>query len=629
MQSDSGRTVSVWMDSGATPEYPPLTGGVECDVCVVGAGISGLTAAYQLAKEGRRVVVVDDGPVGGGESIRTTAHLASYQDDGLSYIEKAFGADGLRIAVESHARAVDEMERIARDEGIECEFARVDAILFLARGDRESYLDEELAAGRRAGLEIEKLPRAPLSFFDTGPCLRIGRQGQFDMARYLGGLARAVVKHGGTIHCGSHVEGIEDGAPCTVKVRGGATVRARDVVVATNSPVNDWVAMHTKQFAYRTYVVGLRVPAGSIPPLLLWDTAEVYHYVRLQKGPHAVGEDVLIVGGEDHKTGQADDMEERWRCLEEWTRERFPMAGETLYRWSGQVIEPADYMGYIGRNPGNEHVYIITGDSGQGTTHGTIGGLLCRDLIMGRENTWAALYDPARKPVESLSIIAEYTMENLNVAAQYRDYLTPGQVEEVGRIPAGSGAVLRQGTKKVAAYRADDGTLHLRSAVCTHLYCIVDWNHAERSWDCPCHGSRFSTTGKVLNGPATMDLAMIDPTPEERAANTRAEQSPDYRASGAASGSAGADDADKRPSQIARERQLADTGYFPTPARGTAKAEPGAPEHSGRQADAAPTPDGSSPASSPSAAPSRPHGDKLREGREDAQGDEAQRDVLP
>ena len=621
MQSDSGRTVSVWMDSGATPEFPPLTGAAECDVCVIGAGIAGLTTAYQLAREGRRVLVLDDGPIAGGESIRTTAHLASYQDDGLTSVEKAFGVDGLRLAVESHARAVDEMERIAAEEGIDCDFARVDAYLILARGETESYLDEELAAGRRVGLDIEKLPRAPLGFHDTGPCLRIGRQGQLDMARYMSGLARAAVKHGATIHCGSHVEGIEDGAPCTVSVRGGATVRARDVVVATNSPVNDWVAMHTKQYAYRTYVVGLRVAAGAMPPMLLWDTGDPYHYVRLQKGAHATTEDVLIVGGEDHKTGQAHDMAERWRCLEEWTRERFPIAGETLYRWSGQVIEPADYLGFIGRNPGNEHLYIITGDSGQGTTNATLGAMLCRDLIVGRENPWAALYDPARKTTESLSIIADYALENLNVAAQYRDYLTPGQVEEVGRIPLGSGAVLRQGTKKIAAYRADDGTLHMRSAVCTHLYCIVDWNSAERSWDCPCHGSRFSTDGKVLNGPATMDLAMIDPTPEERAANSRAEQSADYRTSGSAS-----EADDRRPSESARA--LADTGYFATPP-GAARAEPGAPEHSGRQADAAPTPDGSSPAASPSAAPSRPHGDKLRQGREDAQGDEAQRDVLP
>ena len=608
MQSDSGRTVSVWMDSGAMPEFPPLTSDVETDVCIIGAGISGLTAAYELAREGRRVVVLDDGAVGGGESTRTTAHLASYQDDGLVEIEKAFGTPGLRTAIESHSRAIDEMERIAREESIDCDFARLDGYLFLAKGD------------------TEKLPRAPLSFLDTGPCLRVARQGQMDMGRYLAGLARAVVKRGGAIHCGSHVEGIEDGAPCVVTAKGGAKVRARDVVVATNSPVNDWVTMHTKQAAYRTYVVGLRIAAGAMPPMLLWDTGDPYHYVRLQKGAFAHGDDVLIVGGEDHKTGQASDMDERWRSLEEWTRARFPIAGETLYRWSGQVTEPVDYMGFIGRNPGGEHVYIITGDSGQGTTHGTIGGMLCRDLIVGRENPWTSLYDPSRKPVESLAVMAEFAKENLNVAAQYRDYLTPGQVEEVGNIAPGTGAVLRQGTKKIAAYRADDGTLHLRSAVCTHLYCIVDWNHAERSWDCPCHGSRFSTDGKVLNGPATMDLPMIDPTPEERAAGERADQSPDYRA-GASTEAA---QTGRRTSEVGRERALADTGYFETPRKGAAQGEPGAPEHSGRQDAAAPTPDGSSPASSPSAAPSRPHGDKLREARGDeAQGDDAQRDVLP
>jgi glycine/D-amino acid oxidase-like deaminating enzyme/nitrite reductase/ring-hydroxylating ferredoxin subunit len=496
----------------------PLQADAECDVCVIGAGMAGMSVAYQLAREGMRVIVLDDGPIGGGETSRTTAHLASYQDDSVSELESAFGEKGARLAVQSHAAAVDEIERIVRQEDIECEFTRVDAFLFLAASETPKYLDEELKASVRAGLEVERLERVPGLTHDTGPALRFGRQGQFDPAKYLEGLARCIEQRGGRIHTGTHASEIEDGSPCRVRTAAGHLVRAQRVAVCTNTPVNDRVTMHTKQAPYRTYVVGFAVPGGRIPPALYWDTADPYHYVRLQHGPFASGgaEDVLIVGGEDHKTGQADDMDERFRCLEEWTRERFPEAGAVAFRWSGQVLEPTDYMGFIGRNPGEKHVFIATGDSGQGMTHGTIAGMLIRDLALDRPNPWADLYDPSRLPIENLTIVAEFAKENLNVAAQYKDLLTPGEVDGIERIAPGMGAVLRDGARKLAAYRADDGQVHVRSAICPHLGCVVNFNSTEKTWDCPCHGSRFEATGRVLNGPANTDLAMIDPTPDER-----------------------------------------------------------------------------------------------------------------
>jgi Rieske Fe-S protein len=213
---------------------------------------------------------------------------------------------------------------------------------------------------------------------------------------------------------------------------------------------------------------------------------------------------VLIVGGEDHKTGQADDADERFSRLEAWTRERFPQVQAFEFRWSGQVMEPVDSLALIGRNPlDSDNVYIATGDSGNGMTHGTIAGMLITDLIAGRANPWADLYDPSRK---SLGAISEFARENLNVAAQYADVVTPGDVEDTGQIAPGKGAIVRRGLKKVAVYRDPDGALHERSAVCTHLGCIVRWNSLEKTWDCPCHGSRFQTDGHVVNGPANSRL---------------------------------------------------------------------------------------------------------------------------
>ena len=508
MPSDSGRTTSIWMATADVPSFPPLTADTETDVCVVGAGISGLTVAYTLARAGRRVVVLDDGPIGGGETGRTTAHLSNALDDRYHEIERMHGEEGARMAAESHTAAINRIEEIVRLERIECDFARLDGYLFLAAGDDRKELEREHEAAHRASLsDVELLERVPVAFHDFGPCLRFPRQARFHVLEYLAGLAHAVLRDGGRIHTGAHVAEVsagKDGASAYVKTEDGRLVTARAVVVATNSPINDWVKMHTKQAPYRTYVVGLRVPPNAVRDALYWDSADPYHYVRLQ---HDERGEVLVVGGEDHKTGQADDMDERFRCLEEWTRGRFPMAGGVEYRWSGQVMEPVDYMGFIGRNPGDEDVYIATGDSGNGMTHGTIAGILIPDLIVGRDNPWAKLYDPSRV---SLRAAPEFAKENLNVAAQYVDYVTPGDVGSADAIPPGEGAVLRRGRAKVAVYRDDAGVLHERSAVCTHLYCIVDWNHAEKTWDCPCHGSRFDAYGKVVNGPAVKELGAVE-----------------------------------------------------------------------------------------------------------------------
>ncbi len=216
---------------------------------------------------------------------------------------------------------------------------------------------------------------------------------------------------------------------------------------------------------------------------------------------------MLIVGGEDHKTGQADDASERFGRLEAWTRDRFPAAEGVEFRWSGQVMEPVDGLALIGRNPGEQNIYVVTGDSGNGMTHGTIAGILLTDLILGRHNEWERLYDPSRI---TLRATQEFVKENLNAVAQFVDYATPGDVDGLNEIASGSGALIRSGLTKVAAYRDSQGVLHRCSAVCPHLGCIVDWNSAEKTWDCPCHGSRFDPYGNVLNGPANTGLGLAE-----------------------------------------------------------------------------------------------------------------------
>jgi glycine/D-amino acid oxidase-like deaminating enzyme/nitrite reductase/ring-hydroxylating ferredoxin subunit len=500
--TDNGQTTSVWMATATVPDEPQLQAGANADVCIIGAGIAGLTTAYLLAKQGKSAIVLDDGPTAGGETCRTTAHLVSALDDRFYNLERLHGREGARLAARSHAAAIDQIERIVQDEGIDCDFTRLDGYLFVPPGDDVRQLDDELEAAHRVGLTaVSRVQRVPIASFDTGPALRFPRQGQFHVLNYLNGVSVAAKRAGARIYNKTQAIKIQGGKQARVETARGV-VSCAAVVVATNSPVNDLVAIHTKQAAYRTFVVGARVPRGTMPQILVWDTADPYHYLRVQRLNER--EDVLIVGGEDHKTGQANDGAERFKRLEAWTRERFPLATTFEFQWSGQVMEPVDGLALIGRNPlDSENVFIATGDSGNGMTHGTIAGVLLTDLILGRENDWARLYDPSRK---TLGSIKEFAKENLNVAAQYADLVTAGDVRDVSEIPPGEGAILRRGAGKVAVHRDEDGQLHERSAVCTHLGCVVRWNSVEKTWDCPCHGSRFQVDGHAVNGPAIQAL---------------------------------------------------------------------------------------------------------------------------
>jgi glycine/D-amino acid oxidase-like deaminating enzyme/nitrite reductase/ring-hydroxylating ferredoxin subunit len=492
----------VWFSTAKLPAYSPLTADTTADVCVVGAGISGLTTAYLLTQVGKSVVVLDDGSIGSGMTGATTAHLVNALDDRYFDLERFHGERGSRLAADSHTNAIDLIESVVTRERIACDFSRLDGYLFCAPEHQVELLDRELAAAHRAGLHnVAKIGRAPLSF-DTGPCLRFPNQGQFHPLKYLAGLAEAIERGGGRIFTGTHATGIEGGSDARVFSKSGI-VKARHIVVATNAPINDLVVVHTKQAPYMTYVIGVPVPRHSVTTALYWDTGDPYHYVRLQPGIDAQ-HDLLIVGGEDHKSGQADDIDQRHGRLEAWARERFPSMGEVTHRWGGQVMEPVDGLAFIGHNPlDKDNVYTVTGDSGNGMTHGTIAGSLLTDLILGRHNPCQSLYDPGRI---TLRASGEYVKEAVNTAAQYADWVTGGDVGSEQEIPKDAGAVLRRGAAKVAVYRDPTGALHERSAVCPHLGCIVAWNPAEKTWDCPCHGSRFDKFGSVINGPANVGL---------------------------------------------------------------------------------------------------------------------------
>lgn len=506
----SGTDVSFWMDSDTAISGKETSQDMQTDVLVIGGGIAGLSTAFKLLKAGKKVILVEDGFIGSGETGRTTAHLASALDDRYYFLENTFGEEAAKDIAESHMAAIDDIENTINALSIDCAFKRVNGYLFLHETDTYENLEKEYHATQRAGLQTTMLPSTPaLANGEHQKCIAFSNQAQFHILAYLKGLVKGITDLGGLIYTQAHATNI---------TKKGAFVNgyefvADHIVVATNSPVNNTFTMHTKQHAYRSYVIAAKVPRGMLPYSLWWDTgnqdskwqSEPYHYVRLEHFDNHY--DLLIVGGEDHKTGQEDEDSQPnatpYSKLEAWARNHFPMIEDISYRWSGQIMEPIDSLGFMGKNPGDENIYIITGDSGNGMTHTTIGAMIICDTIMGIKNKWEDLYSPSRI---TLKTTGTFVKETANMASQYLDWLSSSGLKHISELPLGEGDILTQGLKKIAVYRDHDDTFKAYSAVCTHLGCIVQWNTHEKSFDCPCHGSRFATDGTVINGPAQTNL---------------------------------------------------------------------------------------------------------------------------
>lgn len=496
----------------AAPDLQPLDRDAHTQVLVIGAGIAGLTTAHLLATQGRQVMVVDAHEVGGTMSMRTTAHLVTALDDRLAELQRLHGKKNARLAAQGHAAAIDQVEQLVQRLNIDCDFCRVPGHLISHKGAAGADdLKREQQAAKDCGLDTKLLPLVPVGQDFAGSALTFANQAQLDIGAYLGGLLQALLRQGVTVHPHTAVRGIDTGwlgrGSVRVSTANGRCIRADQVVVATNAPINSRFELPLKQEAHMTYVIAATWPEASTAPFLLWDDLSAYHYVRLARSSGSGAYDTLIVGGEDHKVGQAQDAQARYAALEAWMRKHFPQAGAITHRWAGEVMEPIDGLGFMGRTPDvrqGRQVHVITGDSGNGMTHGTLGAMIVSDLIMGKRNPYARLFSPRRRNPRGLPF---FMKAGANVQWQYRDLITPGEVSDESQIAAGEGAVMRHGLHKIAVYRDEAGTLHRCSALCPHLAGVVRWNGDDQTWDCPCHGSRFDAHGKVFQGPANRDLA--------------------------------------------------------------------------------------------------------------------------
>lgn len=498
------RTIgSLWKEV-SLPSFSDHRKDQKTDICIIGSGITGITTAYLLSKAGKKVIVIDKSAIAGGETSFTTAHLTFILDDRCFELEKLHGIEKTRKILESHRAAINHIESICREEKIDADFRRVDGYLFLGQKDSEKTLEKEKEILKKLQYDVI-ITHGPQNI---GPCLKYPLQAQFHPLKYMAELIRIIRKNGGEIYKDSLVQDVkEEKDTVIIKFENGHTIEAESAIIATNTPFNDRFTMHTKQAAYRSYVIAGEIPKNSIRPGLYWDTEDPYHYVRLHtEGSGFLSKDILIVGGEDHKTGQDTENDKHYQHLREWAEKYFPKM-KVQYQWSGQIIEPIDSIAYIGLNPSNKRVYIATGYSGNGMTYGTIAGMLLSDLIMANKNILAEIYDPSRKNLKSAGTFIE---ENANVALQYLEVMTPKKPLSWESMQKEEGIVAQDGLQKVAVYKGKNGRICKFSAICPHLGCVVRWNKTEKTWDCPCHGSRFSAYGKMLNGPAKTDLKTVE-----------------------------------------------------------------------------------------------------------------------
>ncbi|MEP6915392.1 MAG: FAD-dependent oxidoreductase [Acidobacteriota bacterium] len=493
-----------WEDSSSMSRYPTLDRNLKVDVAIIGAGITGLTAAYLLKRAGRTVAVIDRGRCGGVDSGHTTAHVTCVTDLDLSELVSTFGRDHAQAAWDAGLAAIAQIDTIVGDEEIDCQWEWVPGYKFAAlTADAESEasrLRKEAALAAELGFEAAFLESVP--FFDR-PGVEFGGQGRFHPRKYLAALAALV--HGNGSHVFEHTESEEvAGEPLSVKAN-GQTIACDYVVVATHNPLVGKTGLasatlfQTKLSLYSSYVLGGRVPKGTVPDALYWDTADPYHYLRID--PHR-DYDYVIFGGQDHKTGQARDTEACYRALESALKRILPRIDIT-HRWSGQVIETNDGLPFIGESASRQ--FVATGYAGNGVTFGTIAAMMARDAAIGRRNPWDELFDTGRTRVRGGAW--DYLKENKDYPYYLiRDRFAGPEGRSLRDVKRGQGRILEIKGERVAAWRSEAGKVTLLSPICTHMGCAVAWNEAESTWDCPCHGSRFKPNGDVLAGPAESPL---------------------------------------------------------------------------------------------------------------------------
>lgn len=494
------KTKSYWLEENQKSAYPPLEGEQVFDVAVIGAGITGLTAAYLLKTSGMRVALIEKHEVACAESGHTTAHLTSIIDTRYHQLAKDFGWDHVRLVHQSSVTAIKKIAELCRRLNVDCDFKKVPAFLYAAKPGHVADLKKELSALETLGAQARWTDSVPLPFKTFGG-IRIEDQATFHPTKYFDALAKAIHGDGSVIFEKTQVLQLKEEAELCQVITGGGKVTAKKVVMACHTPSFNLVVLHTKIAAYRTYAVATKVERPPELDAMYWDSEDPYHYIR-NHGAY------WIIGGEDHKTGMKKDTDECFANLKQYASKNFG-AKNFEYAWSGQILEPVDGLPYIGKNPGSNNVFVATGYSGNGMTFGTIAGMLISDLIQEKKDRYTDIYAPSRiKPQASAK---EYLLENKDFPICFlKDFILPAEGNSISDVQAGEGKIIKHNGSKIAVFKDDSGRVHAVTSICPHMGCHVHFNSSETSWDCPCHGSRFSVDGELLNGPARTGLEKVE-----------------------------------------------------------------------------------------------------------------------
>ncbi|GAA3389271.1 FAD-dependent oxidoreductase [Streptomyces roseoviridis] len=495
-----GTYESYWMETAPGSAYSGPAGDLEVDVAVVGAGIAGICAAWELARAGRRVALLEADRVAAGVTGYTTAKLSVQHGMIYARLRSSFGAEQARLYARSQQEAVEQVGRVAAELGIDCELETAPSHVYTERPDAVDGLREEADAAREAGLPASFVEETELPFPVAG-AVRVEGQAQFHPRKYLLALVADLVRRGGVVHERTRVVSLHEGEPCRLTTEQGTEIVARDVIVATHYPVFDRALLFSRLEPRRELVVAAELPA-DLAPRGTYLTHE--HDTRsVRTAPLSDGRRLLIVTGESFTPGDGE-VGARYERLAAWTGEHFPQARVT-HRWAAQDNSSTDGVPFVGRfHPGSRHVHVAAGFGGWGMSNGVMAGRLLAARIAGEELPWSALYDPGRFHVRETASLMK--LQGSVVKHFVGDRLASSHVDEVEQIPPGTGAVVRVGGRRCAVYRDEQGTAHSVSARCTHLGCLVHFNDAERAWECPCHGSRFAPDGRVLQGPAVRPL---------------------------------------------------------------------------------------------------------------------------
>ena len=501
MNQLSGKAVSLWVDTAPETSYPKLEGSTDVDVAVIGGGIAGLTAALLLKRAGVRVAVIEAGRVGTGVTGHTTGKVSSLHRLVYRELRRSFGERGAWTYGEANQAAVERIASLVETEAIDCDFRRVANYTYAESNEGLEQVKEEAAIALALGLPAAYTDTTPLPFPVRG-AVRFEGQAQLHATKYLVGLAQAVAGDGSEVFEQSRVTDVDDGAQCRIATKDGS-VTAGAAIVATNIPILDRGLFFARCHAHRSYLIALALD-GEPPDGTFISADEPLRSIM----PYRAGsQDFLLVGGEGHRASETVDATERYRRLEAWARERFPVAA-LEYRWSTQDALPIDGVPYIGRmSPFSRNVYVATGFRKWGLSNGTVAAMVLADEIVGKPNPWSSTFNSNR--LKPLAGGRRFVTENLRAGVRLvRDRLA-SRDSSLPELGPGQGTVLDLNGEKVAARKDEQGGVQMVSAVCTHLGCIVEWNGGEQTWDCPCHGSRFDHDGHVIQGPATEDLAPV------------------------------------------------------------------------------------------------------------------------